>query len=115
MFTAGFAACGKSNGDSAEHIITLYRYTSLGLDEGTEDEVVERAIADKFYKDTGYKIKLDVKLFTHNELKSKVDTNWAKRTADMDGVLHYVSEDHGCATLPYATMKNTVIYHMLEY
>ena len=109
IFTAGFASCAKSEGDSSEHIITLYRYTSLGLDEGSEDEVVERAIADKFYQDTGYKIKLDVKLFTHNELKSKVDTNWAKRTADMDGVLHYVSEDHGCATLPYATMKNTVI------
>ena len=48
IFTAGFAACKDSSGDGSEHIVTLYRYTTLGLDEGTEDEVVERAIADKF-------------------------------------------------------------------
>ena len=105
----GLASCkNKNSADGSERVITVYRYTSLGLDERTEDAAVERAIADKFYKDTGFKIRLDVKLFTHSELKSKVDTNWAKKTADMDGVLHYVSEDHGCATLSYATMKNTV-------
>lgn len=106
----GLFGCGKGGDktDGDEHKITIYRYMDLGLGEGTEDEAVERAIAEKFYQDTGIKIRLDVKMYSHSELQTKVDTNWTKRSADMDGVLHYVSEDYGCATLRYATSSDTV-------
>ena len=105
----GFAGCGGNNSASGkEHTITVYRYMTMGTGEGSEDAAVERAIANKFYEDTGIKIRLDVKMYSHSELKTKVDTNWSKRTADMDGVVHYVSEDHGCATLCYASVSDTV-------
>ena len=104
------SACGsKEPGvDPDTHKITVYRYQALGDVDGTEDEKVMNALADKFYADTGIKIKLQVDYYSHSVLPTKVDSNWTKKSADMDGVLHYISEDHGCATLRYATSKDTV-------
>lgn len=99
---------GPSGGDGSVHTITIYRYQTLGLSEGADDDTVKKAIEDKFAADTGIKIDLQVKMYTQTDLPPQVDTNWTRRSADMDGVIHYVSEDYGCATLRYATVSDTV-------
>ena len=105
------ASCGGSTGkvDKDATVLTIYKARPTYMVDGTQDDVVKKAIEDKFYQDTGEKIFLDVKLYTDNELTQKVDINWSKRKQDMDGVVHYISEDIGSAIKKYATEKNTVI------
>ena len=61
------SACGsKEPGvDPDTHKITVYRYQALGDVDGTEDEKVMNALADKFYADTGVKIRLEVDSYSH--------------------------------------------------
>ena len=107
MFLAG---CGsKGNGDKDTTVLTIYKARPTYMVDGTQDDVVKKAIEDKFYQDTGEKISLNVKLYNDNELTQKVDINWSKKKEDMDAVIHYISEDVGSAIKKYATEKNTVI------
>lgn len=109
FFCIGAVACKDNGGlDPDTHLLTFYTYRDVGVVDGTEDEVVAEAIGNKFFEDTGIKIKLDVKLYTQADLPIKVDMDWIKKTADLDGVIHYISEDAGCATLKYATEEDTV-------
>lgn len=107
-----FSACGKNKGnggsDGEATKLTIYKARSSGMVDGKDEEKVRKAIEDKFYKDTGEKISLDVKLYTDDELTTKVDTNWAKRSSDIDAVIHYTSEDSGSAIKKYAASPETV-------
>lgn len=103
-------SCGGTNnsGSKDASVLTIYKARPTYMVDGTDDEVVRKAIEDKFYEDTGERISLEVKLYSDNELTQKVDINWSKRSSDMDGVIHYISEDAGSAIKKYAAEPNTV-------
>lgn len=106
-----FTSCGKKGndgGDGETTNLTIYKARSSGMIDGDDENVVREAIEKKYYEDTGEKISLDVKLYTDDELKTKVDTNWAKRSSDIDAVIHYTSEDSGSAIKKYAASPDTV-------
>ena len=76
-----FTACGGGGGggeDGDARTLTIYRARSTGMVDGTEDVAVKKAIEDKFYQDTGIKINLNVKMYSDDELNTKVDNDWTK-------------------------------------
>ena len=107
-----FTACGGGGGggeDGDARTLTIYRARSTGMVDGTEDAAVKKAIEDKFYQDTGIKINLNVKMYSDDELNTKVDNDWTKKSADMDAVIHYIGEDSGSSIKKYAIAQDTVL------
>ncbi len=84
------------------YVLTIYRSRDSGMADGARDEAVKAAIEEKFYQDTGIKISLDVKLYTNEALTDIVDVNYGNKNKNIDAIIHYLSEDSGCAIMKYA-------------
>lgn len=111
------AACGgpgEGPGDvnidpSKTYTLTIYRARDSGMTDGERDEAVKAAIEEKFYKDTGIKIVLDVKIYTNTQIQDMVDVNFNNKNKNIDGIIHYLSEDSGSAITKYAKDVESVI------
>lgn len=96
-----FAACSEKL-DAGTTELVFYRARSNNMSDGTYDDDVTKALEDKFYEDTGNKIKLTMKMYSGDDLPTQVDANYNRAKSQMDAVSHYVSEDGGSAILKYA-------------
>lgn len=98
-----FTACNDEPGKQGDtYVLTIYRARSSGMSDGVRDEAVKQAIEDKFYKDTGISISLDVQLYTNTAITDIVDVNYNNKNKNIDGIFHYLSEDAGSAITKYA-------------
>ncbi len=99
------AAC-KNNSASGKigdtYVLTIYRARDAGMTDGARDGAVKQAIEEKFYNDTGISISLDVQLYTNTDLGDTVDVNFNNKNKNIDGIIHYLSEDSGSAITKYA-------------
>ncbi|MBE6925823.1 MAG: hypothetical protein E7461_03160 [Ruminococcaceae bacterium] len=111
------AACGGTtdgpgniNIDTGKtYTLTIYRARDSGMTDGERDEAVKAAIEEKFYNDTGIKIVLDVKIYTNTQITDIVDVNFNNKNKNIDGIIHYLSEDTGSAITKYAKDVESVI------
>ena len=111
------AACGgPSDGpgnitidEGKTYTLTIYRSRDSGMTDGERDDAVKAAIEEKFYKDTGIKIVLDVKIYTNTQITDIVDVNFNNKNKNIDGIIHYLSEDTGSAITKYAKDVESVI------
>jgi len=111
------AACGgPGNGpgditieQGKTYTLTIYRSRDSGMTDGERDDAVKAAIEEKFYKDTGIKIVLDVKIYTNTQITDIVDVNFNNKNKNIDGIIHYLSEDTGSAITKYAKDVESVI------
>lgn len=91
------------------YTLTIYRSRDSGMTDGERDEAVKAAIEEKFYKETGIKIVLDVKIYTNTQITDMVDVNFNNKNKNIDGIIHYLSEDTGSAITKYAKDVESVI------
>ena len=91
------------------YTLTIYRARDSGMTDGERDEAVKAAIEEKFYQDTGIKIVLDVKIYTNTQITDMVDVNFNNKNKNIDGIIHYLSEDSGSAITKYAKDVESVI------
>ena len=91
------------------YTLTIYRARDSGMTDGERDDAVKAAIEEKFYKDTGIKIVLDVKTYTNTQIQDMVDVNFNNKNKNIDGIIHYLSEDSGSAITKYAKDVQSVI------
>lgn len=82
---------GCSDQESAEGKLVVYVEYNGAL--GTEDGVVEKAIEEKFFQDTGMKLDLQVEAVGTDMIGQKIVTAMADTTQQIDGfVTHYGSD-----------------------
>lgn len=91
------------------YTLTIYRSRDSGMTDGERDEEVKAAIEEKFYQDTGIKIVLDVNIYTNTQINDIVDVNFNNKNKNIDGIIHYLSEDSGSAITKYAKDVESVI------
>ena len=103
-----FVACGDRLPAGTTELV-FYRARSNNMADGTYDEDVTRALEDKFFEDTGKRIKLTMHMYSGDDLPTQVDANFNRARSQMDGVAHYVSEDGGSAILKYAKEPGATI------
>lgn len=94
---------------SKTYTLTIYRARDASMTDGTRDEAVKAAIEEKFYQDTGIKVILDVKIYTNTQICDIVDVNFNNKNKNIDGIIHYLSEDSGSAITKYAKDVESVI------
>ena len=94
---------------SKTYTLSIYRSRDSGMTDGSRDEAVKAAIEEKFYQDTGIKIILDVKIYTNTQICDIVDVNFNNKNKNIDGIIHYLSEDSGSAITKYAKDVQSVI------
>lgn len=94
-----FAACGDQTdgGDDNTPAIKLVIYMSSLNTKAPDDEKHSRAIEEKYYKDTGIKIDLDVRLYTVEDLSTKVTLALSEKS-QIDGICMHIGEDTGVNT-----------------
>ncbi len=100
-----FAGCGgKGSGRKGDaYELTVYRARDTGMTDGDRDDEVKKAIEDKFYADTGVKILLNLQLYPNDTgIIDIVDVNFNNKNKNIDGIMHYLSEDSGSAITKYA-------------
>lgn len=106
-----FSGCKNPNqgmvGDA--YLLTIYRARSSGMRDGVDDNEVAKALEDKFFKDKGIKIKLEMRMYTNNDLPQQVDLNFPNTNQSMEAVIHYLSEDVGSAITKYAKEEDATI------
>ena len=104
-------ACGQQSKimDGDAYVITVYRGRDSGMTDGDRDEAVKQAIEEKFYRDTGTKISLNLQLYTNTDLVTTVDVNFNNDRENIDGIMHYLSEDKGSAITKYAKDSQATI------
>lgn len=99
----GIVACGKTEDPVQAVKLVVYRARSSGMTVGPEDEKVEEAIENAFYRDTGKKIELQMQMYENDELPNKVDTGMPARKVQIDAIMHTISaDDAGSAIMRYA-------------
>ncbi len=108
-----FAGCGgpsttKKTDRGETFIVTVYRARSAGMADGERDAAVKAAIEEKFWKDTGVSIELDVQIYTNTQITDIVDVNFNNKNKNIDAICHYISEDDGSAIAKYAKDVNSV-------
>lgn len=108
---AVFMGCNNkyTGKDGDAYTLTFYRARESGMSDGADDVKVTKALEDKFHQDTGTKIKLSMKMETNNDLPTQVDLNFGNTRSDMEGVVHYLSEDSGSAVTKYAREEDACI------
>lgn len=111
VFLFGAVACSnKADGkDGDAYVLTIYRSRDQGMTDGDRDEAVKTAIEEKFYADTGIKIKLDLNLYTNEQINNIVDVNFNNKNKNIDAFIHYMSEDDGSAIIKYAKDASATI------
>lgn len=96
-----FTGCGKPTGMKGDaYVLNIYRARDSGMVDGTRDEQVRKAIEEKFAKDTGVKILLEVNVQNNEDLPDKIDVLFG--VEEIDAVCHYMSEDAGSIVTKYA-------------
>lgn len=100
----GIISCKRNptaqEGDA--YVLTIYRSRDQGMTDGERDDAIRTAIEEKFYADTGTKIKLDLNLYTNEQINNIVDVNFNNKNKNIDAFIHYMSEDDGSAIIKYA-------------
>ncbi|MBQ4560635.1 MAG: extracellular solute-binding protein [Tyzzerella sp.] len=82
------SACGKEDNSSKVTVYVEYNGSF-----GSEDEEVEKAIEEKFYKDTGLEIDLQIEAANTDMLGQKIVTAMADEKAAIDGFVNHYSSD----------------------
>lgn len=116
ILTLSLAGCKKDTGMVGDsYLLTIYRARSSGMVDGVNDDKVTEALEKKFYKDTGIKVKLVMKMYTNTDLINQVDVNFSNRNQSMEAVIHYMSEDAGSAIIKYARDNNFAAKDLSSY
>lgn len=105
LFSAGavFSACDGNGADGDAVTLTVYRARANNHTVGDDDDVVEAAIEEAFYADTGIKIDLVMRMYENDQLPDIVTTDIVSSRADVDAVMHTISADlSGSAIMNYA-------------
>ncbi len=100
-----FAACGEGGGGGGGDAVTLtvYRARANNHTVGKDDGVVEQALEEAFYADTGIKVDLVMRMYENDQLPDIVTTDIISSRADVDAVMHTISSDlSGSAIMNYA-------------
>ncbi len=87
------AGCNNQQGADGEGIKIVF-YRAGGLIAGQNDAAVKEAIEEKFYKDTGIKIDLEVKLCLNEDINTKLDLAIAGGE-QIDAIFNYVGSTSG--------------------
>lgn len=95
LFSAGavFSACDGNGADGDAVTLTVYRARANNHTVGDDDDVVEAAIEEAFYADTGIKIDLVMRMYENDQLPDIVTTDIVSSRADVDAVMHTISAD----------------------
>ena len=116
LITTSFTGCKQNTGMVGDsYLLTIYRARSSGMADGVDDAKVTEALENKFYKDTGTKIKLVMKMYTNTDLVNQVDVNYSNKNQSMEAVIHYMSEDAGSAIIKYARDYNFSAKDLSQY
>ncbi len=102
VFAVGLTACGKRNngdsgssgggnngGDNTTHTINIY-ISSGEMTVRGDDEYVQKKIQDKFYQDRGYKIDLNVQIYSESDFNTTMSNKMA--TSDWDAAIGYIGQ-----------------------
>lgn len=108
-FLPGCSGNNNAVMDGDAYVLTIYRSRSSGMTDGERDDAVKEAIEEKFYKDTGTKISLNVQLYTNTQIKDVVAVNFGNKNKNIDAIVHYLSEDSGSAITGYAKDSTATI------
>lgn len=105
---AVFTGCRQNTGMKGDaYVLNIYRARDSGMVDGTRDEQVRQAIEEKFAKDTGINISLQVNVQNNEDLPDKINVLFG--VEEIDAICHYMSEDAGSIVTKYAKEPDSTI------